>query len=441
MSNAIDSLRPLPEIARSKALLERALRVIPCATQTLAKGPTQYVRGVAPSFLERGRGAYVYDVDGNKYLDFVMGLGPISLGYCHPAVDAAIRDQLDCGISFSQMHPLEVEVAERIHELVPSAEMVRFSKTGADVTSAAIRLSRAHTGRSKVITCGYHGWHDFSVASMARHAGVPEAVRQLTKTFQYNDLEAVATLLDDDTACVILEPVAFELPRPGFLAELRKLCTNNGSLLIFDEMWTGFRVSLGGAQEYYGIKPDLSCFSKAIANGMPLSVVCGRRDVMRHCEDDVFFFTTFGGEALSLAAAAATIAVLQSQRVPEYLNTLGQKLSSGIEDIVCRHAISCVRCVGLPCRSALEFCDPRVSVNETKSLVQQELLRRGILWNGFHALSFSHGEKEIELLLTAYAEILPLVNDAIAHGTLSESLAGAPIGAPLRAERIDEGVS
>src|SRR5262249_18467666 len=252
--------------------------------------------------------------------------GPVVLGYCNPAVDEAIRAQLEDGITFTMMHPLEVDVAELIAEIVPGAESVRFSKTGCDVTSAAVRLARAFTRRDKVLCCGYHGWHDWYIGVTDRNRGVPETTRDLTHTFSYNDIDHVADGLDDDTACVILEPAVFEAPKPGFLEELKRLCHQRGALLIFDEMWTGFRLALGGAQQRFGVTADLACFSKAIANGMPLSALTGRADVMRLLEKDVFFFTTFGGEALSLAAARATIGELRGHGVPEQLDGRGSRL-------------------------------------------------------------------------------------------------------------------
>jgi glutamate-1-semialdehyde aminotransferase len=189
----------LPRTFRSEALYTRALGLIPAATQTLAKGPGQFVRGVAPKYLARGRGSRVWDVDGNEYLDFSMAVGPLSLGYCYPAVDEAIRTQLRDGITFSLMHPLEVEVAELVREVVPGAECVRYSKTGADVTSAAVRLARAATGREKVLCCGYHGWHDWFIATTDRAAGIPAAARELSFTIPYNDLEAARAAIDDET--------------------------------------------------------------------------------------------------------------------------------------------------------------------------------------------------------------------------------------------------
>ncbi|HEX4352604.1 MAG TPA: aminotransferase class III-fold pyridoxal phosphate-dependent enzyme, partial [Polyangiales bacterium] len=271
MPNGVRRNERDPVIERSNAWARRAEDLIPAGTQTLAKGAGQFVRGVAPRFVVRGRGARVWDVDENEYLDLSMAVGPLSLGYADPVVDAAIAHQLRDGISFSLVHPLEVEVAELFREIVPGAEMVRFSKTGADVTSAAVRLARAYTGRSKVLCCGYHGWHDWYISVTDRDRGIPAAIEALSYTFEYNDLAALERVIDDDVACVILEPVTFEAPAPGFLQGLRALCSARGVVLVFDEMWTGFRIALGGAQAHFGVQADLATFSKAVANGMPLS--------------------------------------------------------------------------------------------------------------------------------------------------------------------------
>jgi len=209
-------------------------------------------------------------------------------------------------------------------------------------------LARAYTNRDKVLCCGYHGWHDWYVAVTARRDGVPQAVQELTHTFSYNDLQSVLDAIDQDTACVILEPVVFEPPKDNFLARLKTICEDNGVLLIFDEMWTGFRLALGGAQEYFGVTADLACYSKAIANGMPLSVLAGRRDVMELCDTDVFFFTTFGGEALSLAAAKATINELRDKQVPAYLAEQGRKLKDGYNSIAAASVQRCHTASALP---------------------------------------------------------------------------------------------
>jgi glutamate-1-semialdehyde aminotransferase len=406
--------------------------VVPAGTQTLAKGPGQFVDGVAPKYLARGCGAHVWDVDGNEYIDFSMGVGPLSLGYAYPAVDEAILAQLRDGITFSLMHPLEVEVAELVQEVIPGAESVRFGKTGAEVTSAAVRLARAHTGRSKVLCCGYHGWHDWYISVTDRNRGIPEEVANLTFTFAYNDLDSLLSSLDEEVAAVILEPVTFTAPRPDFLLELRRACDRVGALLIFDEMWTGFRLALGGAQSRFDVRADLACFSKAIANGMPLSVLTGRREVMSLLDHDVFFFSTFGGEALSLAAARATITVMQSQPVFDHLERQGARLRAGIDDALVSLGLEGVQCVGYDCRTLLTFAPSLGDALVLKSLVQQELIKRGVLWGGIHNLSYSHTDADIDHAIAAYAEVLPILAEATSLGDAPARLRGKPVAPVFR---------
>ena len=433
MSNGIRFDQGLPNIERSEQLLRRASGLIPACTQTLAKGPSQYVRGVAPVYLKRGAGSHVWDVDDNEYIDLTMAVGPLSLGYAYPRVDRAIRAQLEDGITFSLMHPLEVQVAELIRAAVPGAEMVRYSKTGADVTSAAVRLARAFTGRERILCSGYHGWHDWYIGTTSRRGGVPAGTRALTTTFPHNDPHwSLLELLDDQVACVILEPVLFEEPQRDFLPALRRACSEAGALLIFDEMWTGFRVALGGAQERYDVTADLACYSKAVANGMPLSVLTGRADVMRALEDDVFFYTTFGGEALSLAAAKATLSELREQAVPEALRSQGARLKAGYNRLASERGMRFTRAVGLECRTLIQFDAAAADPLLQKSLMQQELLRHGVLWSGFHNLSFSHGDAEVEHVLGAYQRALDVLHQAVKQGDVASRLLGAPVQAVFR---------
>ncbi len=428
MPNGVEFNADYPAITKSDELYARATGLIPAWSQTLAKGPTQYVKGVAPKYLVRGEGCHVWDVDGNEYIDYNMGVGPISLGYGYKRVDKAIKRQLKDGITFSLMHPLEVELAELIHQVVPGAEAVRYSKTGAEVTSAAVRLARAYTGRDKVLCCGYHGWHDWYVGVTARRRGVPQAVKDLVQTFPYNDLEAVRTALDADTACVILEPMIFDPPRNDFLFKLKELCHQNGSLLIFDEMWTGFRLAIGGAQEYFVVEADLACFSKAIANGMPLAVLTGRREIMQLLDEEVFFFTTFGGEALSLAAALATIQEMCDLDVPEYLALQGHRLQDGYNQIAAELGMAgYTGCKGHPCRTLVTFDGQAGDPLLMKSLVQQEMIKRGVLWSGFHNLCFSHSDKDIDYTLDVYHEVLPILKQAVESDTLAGQLRGEPV--------------
>ncbi len=427
MPNTIAFNQDYPDITQSDALYARALGLIPSQTQTLAKGPGQYVRGAAPKFIDRAKGAHIVDVDGNEYIDYNMGIGPISLGYAYDAVDDAIRVQLERGITFSLVHPLEVEVAELLREVIPNADMVRYSKSGNDVTSAAVRLARAYTGRSTVLCCGYHGWHDWYIAVTDRNRGIPQAVRDLTYTVNYNDIQSVIDSLDEDTACVILEPVVFDAPENNFLHELKDACERNGTLLIFDEMWTGFRLALGGAQEYFGIKADLACFSKAVANGMPLSILTGRKDIMELCEQDVFFYTTFGGEALSLAAARATIEEMRRRNVQEHLFHQGRKLRDGVNAIAAELSMPYVGCKGFAPRTIVTFDASAGDPLLQKSYVQQEMIKRGILWSGFHNMSFSHSDDDVAYTLSAYREVLGLLRDAVDAGELPARLRGEPV--------------
>ncbi len=427
MANTVRSNANYPIITESDALYNRATGLIPAYTQTLAKGPGQYVNGVAPKYLERGRGSHVWDVDGNEYLDYNMGIGPLSLGYCYPRVDEAIRKQLESGITFSQSHRLEIEVAELIRDVVPNAEMVRYSKTGCDVTSAAVRLARAYTGRNTVLCCGYHGWHDWYISVTDRNRGIPNEVRDLTYTFNYNDIQSLIDSIDSDTACVILEPVVFEAPRDNFLQRVKEVCVANGTLLIFDEMWTGFRLAIGGAQEYFGVKSDLQCFSKAVANGMPISILSGRKEIMSLCDKDVFFFTTFGGEALSLAAAKATIEEMREKNVSEYIARQGRKLITGYNEIAIELEMAYTRASGMDCRSLVSFDASAGNPLEIKSLMQQELIKRGILWSGMHVVSFSHTDDDIAYTLSAYREVLPIVHSAVERGTVRNELHGTPV--------------
>lgn len=416
---------------QSEALLARALKTIPLASQTFSKSKTQYPFGVSPYFIERGQGCRVWDVDGNEYIDFVSSLASITLGYNDPDVTTAVRAQLDDGVIFSLPHRLEMEVAERLVDMVPCAEMVRFGKNGSDATSGAIRLARAFTGRERVAVCGYHGWQDWYIGSTARHRGVPQAVRELTHSFAYNDLAALQALLEahpGEFASVIIEPMNVVEPAPGYLASVRELAHQHGALLVFDETITGFRFANGGAQEYFGVTPDLATFGKGLANGYPVSAIAGRADVM-HLMEEIFFSFTFGGETLSLAAAAATLDKLRREPVTTTLAARGEQLRTGLNTLIEQHALSeWLSCTGHPSWTFLVVKDaPGCTLWEAKTLLMQELLARGILWIGTHNLNYAHSAADIAALLKAYAEVLPLLKRAIASGRPRDFLRCEPL--------------
>jgi glutamate-1-semialdehyde aminotransferase len=265
-----------------------------------------------------------------------------------------------------------------------------------------------------------------------RNAGIPSSVRDLTHTFNYNDIDSVIDAIDSDTACVILEPFVFERENGSFLAHLREVCDRYGVILIFDEMWTGFRCALGGAQAFYGVRSDLSLFSKAMANGMPLSAITGRRDLMSLLERDVFFFTTFGGEALSLAASVACIEFVRRNHVTERIASLGQRLLDGLNSLIARRGLTYVSVSGYPFRSVMNFAAGAGNPLHMKTLVQQELIRRGILWSGTHNFCFSHSEADVDYTLDAFADAFSVLEAAVATGQLEAQLCGEPVQAVFR---------
>jgi glutamate-1-semialdehyde aminotransferase len=418
-------------LERSQALLERARKVIPCQTQCLSKGPTQLVQGVAPVYLQSGRGSHVWDVDGAEYIDYMSALGPIILGYNDRAVNEAITSQLARATTLSLMHPLEVEMAELLTQVVPCAEMVRFGKNGSDATSAAVRIARAFTGRDHLAQSGYHGWQDWYVASTSRSRGVPKVLADLIHPFRYNDLGSLNQIFGDypdQIAAVIMEPVLTEPPRPGFLDEVKKLSHRHGALLIFDEVISGFRWAQGGAQEYFGVTPDLACFGKSMSNGMPLSAVAGRADVMKECED-VFFSLTFGGECLSLAAGLATVKALRDLDALEKVWAQGAKLQDGFKRLAGEKGIGeSLACLGYPCRTTIRFLDARGRPSLViKSLFQQEVIKRGILSAGYHNMSFSHSDEDITRTLEVYGEAMDVVAKALESSDPAGWLEGPPV--------------
>ncbi len=417
-----------PVIDRSEMLWKRAADLIPAGTQTLSKGPTQYVTGLAPKYLQRGKGCRVWDVDGNEYIDYTMALLPVILGYAHEATDEAIRRQLKDGITFTLMHPLEVELSEVLVDIIPCAEMVRFGKNGSDATAAAVRLARAFNGRDRIFCCGYHGWQDWYIGTTSRSRGVPRAVRELTSVFRYNDIGSLEELFGrhrGEVACVIMEPFGMDEPEGNFLGEVRDLTHRNGALLVFDEIITGFRLALGGAQEYFGVEPDLATVGKGMANGMPISAVVGRREFMKEFEE-VFFSFTFGGETLSLAASLSTIEFIRRENVIEHLWRQGKKLRDGYNRIAEDAGMAEVtKCRGLPPVNYPIFNGSNgFKPLEVKSFFQQECIRRGVLFSGRHNLCFSHADEDIAFTLSVYEEAMRLLGDVLEKKTLLQELRG-----------------
>jgi len=415
---------------KSNELWIRGSKAIPGGTQTLGKGPIGFIDGVAPKYLDRGRGSRVWDVDGNEYIDCWLACLPITFGYCIKEIDDSIRSQLDKGISFSLMHSLEVEAAEMLIQDIPIAEQVRFAKNGSDVCEAAIRLARYTTGRDMVITLGYHGFHDWYIASTDRNFGIPQAIQELTLRTSYNNLEHVKCLFElnkDRIACVILEPAIFELPQNDYLKELKEYVHSQGALLIFDEMLTGYRFSRGGAMSFFDVTPDLATFGKGIANGMPIGMLVGPEKIMRGF-DKVFFSSTYGGETTALAATIAGLQYHRKYDVVGHMWRIGKIVLDGFNREIKRAGIeNYVGAIGYPVRQTLTFKDSRGDPDyNLAGLFQQEMLTQGILCNSGLGFSHSHSENDAMYIVRAFAKTADILADAINSGDILKLLRGTP---------------
>lgn len=412
----------------SERYLDEVSQVIPLGSQTFSKSKVQFPHGAAPFFLTHGKGSAVWDLDGNRYIDYSSSLLAITLGYADADINAAVAAQLEKGTIFSLPHPLEHEVAKLICEMVPCAEMVRFGKNGSDATSAAIRVARAYTKRDHVLVCGYHGWQDWYIGSTARHLGVPDAVRALTHTFKYNDIDSLRSLCDslgDNVAAVILEPVNIEPPRTNFLEDVRTLTRERGIVLVFDEVITGFRFARGGAQELFGVTPDLAAFGKGLANGFPLSAIAGRADIMALMEQ-IFFSTTYGGETVSLAAAKANLTKVKNEPILERIHGTGQRVMAGLRRLIDSHALGDVFHVqGYPPWSFMSLKPiPEVTPDELRTIHIQEMIRSGILMTVSHNISCAHTDEDVDALFSAYDHLFGMVSWGLSRGRLKECVRG-----------------
>jgi glutamate-1-semialdehyde 2,1-aminomutase len=402
-------------IDRSNELLELSKRFIP-GGNTFNK--TNYFdQGKTPFALTHGRGAQVWDIDGNQYTDYILGLGSIALGYCFDEVNIAMHEQLRNGVSFSLSNPLELEVTQKLVDRIPCAEMVRFGKNGSDVLTAAVRLARHITKRDHVAYCGYHGWHDWSISETSRPGGIPEAVRKLSHRFIYNDIDSLHTLvnqLEGQVSCVVMDVVARYYPIPGYLEEVKELCEKHGIILIFDEIITGFRMQKGSAQACFDVIPDLACFGKAMANGMPLSALVGSSKYMSRM-DELFYSLTFSGESLSLAAANASLDFYKNVDVPKDLHTKGVILKKGFELKLEEYGLDNIfEIQGMESRIILGFInkdnsdflnrDDKIKDKLTSSIIEQ-LCDRKILSNLSFFISYSHTLDDIKHLLNCFQDV------------------------------------
>jgi glutamate-1-semialdehyde 2,1-aminomutase len=432
--NSVDWTRDTIDIANhnefpvSAALRRRAQAAIPGGAHTYAKGDDQYPI-VAPGFITRGLGCHVWDLDGNEFIEYGMGLRAVSLGHAFPDVVKAASKHIQLGTNFTRPSPLEVECAEQLLSLVPGAEMAKFTKDGSSANTAAIRLARAYTGRDMVALCSDHpffSYDDWAICTSTMDAGIPAATAQLTLTFRYNDLASVAALFagyPERVAALILEAEKDVQPAPGFLAGLRELCDRNGTLLIIDEMITGFRFPDCNAQRHYSINADLSTFGKALGNGFAISALVGKKEIMRlgglnHDRDRVFLLsTTHGAETHALAAAVAVMDVYRREPVIETLKRQGLRLKTGVEAVARRHGLSdCFNLAGQPSNLVYACRDSDgVPSQILRTLVLQELIRHGILAPSF-VVSYSHSDADIDRTIDAVDGTLAVYRKALDEG-------------------------
>lgn len=416
---------------KSEELMERACKTIPLGTQTFSKSKTQYPLGISPYFIAKAKGANVWDVDGNKYIDFINSLCSITLGYNDPDVTKAVEKQLKIGTIFSLPHELEILVAEKLCDMIPCAEMVRFGKNGSDATGGAIRVARAYTGRDHVLVCGYHGWQDWYIGSTTRDKGVTASTKAETHKFNYNDLNSLEEKLIEfkgNVAAVILEPANVTPPQTGFLEGVRDLAHQHGALFILDETITGFRYANGGAQELFGIVPDLATFGKGVANGYPLSVLAGKAKYMNVVED-IFFSFTFGGELLSLAASYAVLNKLQKEPIINQIYKVGTLLVESLNKLIYEKKMQDIFSVsGNPTWSFLIIRDsPKQNAIELKTLLMQTMFENGILMYGTHNMSYAHTESHIKALLKAYDKYFEIVKIVLKNGSIEGILKCKPL--------------
>jgi len=441
-SSTADSPAPkgatVQRFERGRALSRRAHELIPGGCHTYAKGDDQYPEE-APAFIVRGRGCRVWDVDGNEFIEYGMGLRAVTLGHAFEPVVRAAAEEMTRGSNFTRPSVIEVEYAETLLGIISGADMVKFAKDGSDTLDAAVRLARAYTGRDHIAICGDHPFFstsDWFIGTTDMSAGIPECVRSRTLKFRYNDIESLRRLFSDypgQIACVVLEAARTEEPQGDFLVQVQCLCRAEGAVLVFDEMITGFRWDVRGAQHVYGVVPDLSCWGKALANGFSVSALAGRRELMelggvRHSRERVFLLsTTHGAETHALAAALATARCYQELGVIQVLYERGRRLRQGIERITSELKLQDYFGVVSRDVNLLYFtkdADGKPS-QPMRTLFLQELIRRGIIAPSF-VVSYSHTERDIDLTLDAIAEALHVYRRALEEGW-EKYLVGRPV--------------
>ncbi|MFA6091787.1 MAG: glutamate-1-semialdehyde 2,1-aminomutase [Elusimicrobiota bacterium] len=432
--------KQITDFRKSDAMSRRAQELIPGGAHTYSKGPDQSPK-LGPKFIERGKGSHVWDVDGNEYIDWAMGLGSISLGHAYEPVLEAVRKELLRGSNFQCPSPVEVEFAEQFLSLVPGADMVKFAKNGSTVTTAAVKLARAYTGRKYVAYCSDHGffsYDDWYIGKKSNNSGVPEETAALSMTFRYNDISSLQELFSrypKQIACVILEPMEFDFPQDGFLRKVQDLCRKEGAVYILDEMITGFRVAVPGAHKMFDVEPDLTTWGKGLANGFSTCVLAGKREIMElggltHNKEKVFLIsTTHGAETHALAAAMATLREIVRQDSVGHGTKVGEQLRKELARLIVENGLQgYIDIKGHPAWQVLIFRDNEKKVSDGfRTLVFQETVRRGLLYRGALLPTLSHSEQDVARTLEVFSEVFKVYRQALDKGSYTHFLVGEPV--------------
>ncbi len=427
-------------IKNSNKLYQKALKYIGSGTSTFSRAPGVFPDGAAPKILKKQKGCRVWDVDGNEFIDMVMGCGPVTLGHGNRRIEVAIIKQLKKGVLFSMINELEIELAQSLVKDIKSVEMVKFSKNASDVCAASVRLARHITKKDIIFCYGYHGFHDWYVGTTDRNSGVPKNIRELTKVFDYGDNQGLKKMFEKykgRVAAVIMEPVIGQRGSyvkqknnpSGYIKRtpikncdqvktlkfVKKIAKENGSLFILDECISGFRFGVGGAQDFFGVYPDLSIFGKGVTNGMPLGILGGKKKYMKHF-DKVFLSSTYAPEALTLAAAIENLKIYKEKKVIENLWNKGEYIDKNFSNIIKKYNLSkYVSLAGYPVRLMVNtHLENGKQNNVLATLYQQEMFKNGILcFSGVLMLSISHSKKDLDLLTEAFDKTCSIIKKAV----------------------------
>ena len=406
-------------ITKSLELFEEAKTLVPGGVLG-ARKPGDFIMGEFPIFLEYGKGCRLTDVDGNEYIDFLCGYGPIILGYREEEVDDAVIQQIkDKGFCFTLTQPYQNELARKLNELIPSAELSSFLKTGSDATTASIRIARAYTNRTKIMRCGYHGWHDWCVEMKG---GIPEKFYEDVYEFHYNDLDHLEDLMKthgDQTAAIIMTPFGHHLhekmqePKPGFLEGVRKLADNYGAVLVFDEVRTCFRLRMGGAQELYGVTPDLTVLGKGMANGYAISVVTGKKDVMMAAASKLFISSTFFPNSAEYIAALKTIEIMERDKVLDNIWDKGDRFLKKIQNVIDKYDVG-AELSGVAPMFFITFKQDEANTRKgRRNDFYTQLIRKGFFFTPHHHayISYRHTEEDLDKTIQAIDESMAYIHD------------------------------